>query len=241
MSLKDLDESHQRKERLLSAAPLGGSLWDEAETSKAASDRWALTKPSPSPSSTNNGARPSNVRDSSFMSEKISKNGKGVIGVQKAAASQAIPVKLSSTVKAKEVEDNSVSMVAPKEETAASKPVEESVETTTKAQSVEAVPTTEAPTSTDNSGLPPPITATHLEGNNPAHPAESAVLPTEQGETAQDSLAAEDADKTLTANEGEKLAVKKNSSIDQTIPTELQQSHQTPMPQVAATTDGTIL
>ncbi|UZJ51974.1 hypothetical protein CBS101457_001294 [Exobasidium rhododendri] len=39
MSLKDLDESHQRKQHLLSSAPLGGSLWDEPETSEAAIKR----------------------------------------------------------------------------------------------------------------------------------------------------------------------------------------------------------
>lgn len=113
MSLKELDESHKRKEQLLSAAPLGGSLWDEAETSKAGSARSAKavnassTKASASNSkdatTTYYGKEPKYLRQASYQSTGSIKSAKRFFGGQKekAAAIQTVPVppRDSSTVK----------------------------------------------------------------------------------------------------------------------------------------------
>lgn len=251
MSFKDLDESHKRKERLLSAAPLGGSLWDEAETSKAASNRFAQTKQPPPPLASKDG-KPANVRNLSSMSEKSGKNGKNLFGIKKTPSSQAVPTRISSTVKEKEAEDNSVSLVVPRKEeekkeeavasaAAPSHPAQEVVEIA-RAPPVKDVPTTDAPTSTVGiSNLSPPDTAAQLEGSNSDHPAEiTTTLSADQVGSTQDTIPIEDADKTLTAVDGEKLVVEKDLNTDQSIPTELEKSQEISASQVQGTIAKTI-
>jgi hypothetical protein len=114
MSFEDLDESHQRKQLLLSNAPLGGSLWDEAETSSAAMKR-------ASSEFVFKNTQPPAVRVASGKSEELSSIG------QKRLSS--IPPKIqprstSSSHMLNQGEEEGVSRVVPKDvSTGSSTPV----------------------------------------------------------------------------------------------------------------------
>lgn len=199
MSLKDLDESHQRKQQLLSSAPLGGSLWDEPETSKAASNRAALGAAAPI-ASTN--AKPTAVRKESSKSNKSSRKLFGGGGDK--PAQRAVPARSTSTqdVKGTQVDENSVSKAVPTNPAAAD---------------------TSVPTS-----LPPAVTAAQL-GGNPSAIRESMESSGRQFETPNGSSSeladAEDGDKTLTANgngngqeHSEEVPESKNLSVETAMP-----------------------
>jgi len=97
MSFKELEESHKRKEQLLSAAPLGGSLWDEAETSKAASARMTKGTLKAPIEPNNHGKKPGNMfrQASNRSTGSIKSARKRLLGGQKektSANADAVPV-----------------------------------------------------------------------------------------------------------------------------------------------------
>lgn len=207
MSFKDLDESHLRKERLLSAKPLGGSLWDEAETSKAASARSAkannATIPGASSEATNYGKKPGALRTASFQSAKSAKKFFG--GGKTSAPSQAMPPLRNSSARAVNASSEKDS-VTPK---------------TVPPRIAEGG----APVVTE---MPPPVVATDVDKILEEGPASTTHLETTatQYGARPETIAGDDADKTLTANDVEKipLAKAKDEAEDAGVVSEIPQS-----------------
>lgn len=90
MSFKDLDESHQRKQKLMNSPPIGGSLFDEPESSKAASNRPIVERGSSLPKN----AKPEATRK---VSSKSSKSARKLFGGAKGSEMPAESMPVSSS------------------------------------------------------------------------------------------------------------------------------------------------
>lgn len=191
MSFKDLDESHQRKQKLLSSAPLGGSLWDEQpETSKAGSNRAAVATTKAAPSKGSAKAAPLPTRKESLKSSS-----RKLFGGEK-----AVPVRSTSAQIAKTGEG-------------------EANNSTSRAAAVPGVPGagTEKVPSVISGGLPVTVDPGQLENNHaPPVVRESIESSTNQFETPNGSsselTATEEGDKTLTNGKHDE-----ESSKDETV------------------------
>jgi hypothetical protein len=214
MSFKDLDESHTRKERLLSAKPLGGSLWDEAETSKAASARSAkahnATIPGASKEATKYAKKPSALRTASFQSTKSAKKFFGG-GGKTSAPPQAMPPPPRESSAVKTVKST------PEKDSAKSKAVP---------------PPIAEGGALGVTGMAPPVAAANVNTIPEDEPAakniEEMALTSAPNGVQPETIAGEDADKTLTTNDVEKIPLAKEegevtgavSEIPQTLDTE---------------------
>lgn len=99
-SLKDLEETHRRKQELLSERPLGSSLWDEPETSQAGSKHAATAS-----SSTTDGKNSAKKAERKVSNRSTSGSGRKLFGGSSGSVhKKPVPARTSSTAAAADSE-----------------------------------------------------------------------------------------------------------------------------------------
>ena len=204
MSFKDLDESHQRKQKLLSSAPLGGGLFDnKAESSKAATTR-------ASDSDTANALPTSETRPISDRKASIRsvKSARKLFGGGKQSAETASREPMPTTTGA----------------------LPAGITKSTTSDAAKATSTGQAATSIPAASptrAPPPVPGAVAAPAALANEASSNGKPSETPLAANtDQAATEDADKTLTGSEVGKDTLDKSAEAEggASIPTDLEAS-----------------